>query len=132
MARFGDGSNDAFALSLADHLEHRKPDNGMELGLVEGMVAADWRLRRAWAIETRLFDKGTAAQPPGGDLDRMADAFAQLADTPALALLQRYEARLHLMYQRALHNILLLRIAAVPNEPNPISGHLPEPLELRP
>jgi hypothetical protein len=31
------------------------------------------------------------------------------------------------MYQRALHNLLLLRIAAVPNEPNPISGHLQAP-----
>jgi hypothetical protein len=54
----------------------------------------------------------------------MADAFSGLADGPALALIHRYEARLHLMYQRALHNLLLLRIAAVPNEPNPISGQL--------
>ena len=34
--------------------------------------------------------------------------------------MHRYETRLHMLYQRALHNLLLLR-ATVPNEPNPIS-----------
>ena len=115
---------ESFAASLSDHVDHLRPTTGLELDMVEEMVASHWRLRRAWAIETRLIDKQTASQPPGGDLDRMADAFSGLADGPALALIHRYEARLHLMYQRALHNLPLLRIAAVPNEPNPISGHL--------
>jgi len=38
--------------------------------------------------------------------------------------MHRYETRLHMVYQRALHNLLLLR-AAVPNEPSPISEHSP-------
>jgi hypothetical protein len=93
--------------------------------MVEHMAAADWRLRRAWALETRLLDRQTAAQPSGPTLDRIADAFSTLADGPAIALLHRYEARLHLMYQRSLHNILILRLSnhAPPNEPSPISGH---------
>jgi hypothetical protein len=44
--------------------------------------------------------------------------------------MHRYQTRLHLIYQRTLHNILLLRAATVPNEPSPISGHpqlLPRP-----
>jgi hypothetical protein len=105
--------------------------------MVEHMAASDWRLRRAWAIETRLLDKQIAAQSSGATLDRMADAFSGLADGPAIALIHRYEARLHLMYQRSLHNLLILRIAsaqaaglpnyALPNEPSPISGHLLPP-----
>jgi hypothetical protein len=39
--------------------------------------------------------------------------------------MHRYQTRLHLNYQRALHNMLLLRAATVPNEPSPISEHLP-------
>ena len=38
--------------------------------------------------------------------------------------MHRYETRLHLMYQRALHNLLLLRTAVIPNEPSPISEQL--------
>jgi hypothetical protein len=39
--------------------------------------------------------------------------------------LHRYQTRLHLNYQRALYNMLLLRAATVPNEPSPISEHPP-------
>jgi hypothetical protein len=126
-----------FAGLLSDHIDHLQPADGLELGMIEQMVASDWRLRRAWAIETRLLDKQIAAQSAGGDLDRMSDAFSGLADGRALALIHRYEARLHLTYQRSLHNLLLLRMAgaqrssasnhAMPNEPNPITGHLPAP-----
>ena len=65
---------ETFAASLSDHLDHLRPATGLELAMVEEMVVSHWRLRRAWAIETRLLDKLTAAQPPGGDLDRMAGA----------------------------------------------------------
>src|ERR1035438_8306311 len=59
------------------------------------MVASRWRLRRAWAIEARMLEKQIAAQTAAGDLDR---------------------------YQRAMHNLLLLRVIELPNEPSPISG----------
>jgi hypothetical protein len=141
---------ETFAALLADHVRNLQPANGLELGMVEHMAASDWRLRRAWAIETRLLDKHIAAQSSGPTLDRMADAFSGLAEGPAIALIHRYEARLHLMYQRSLHNLLILRLStaqtaalpnhALPNEPSPISGHLlppaiesapPPPLPLR-
>jgi hypothetical protein len=53
----------------------------------------------------------------------------------SISLMHRYETRLHLIYQRALHNLLLLRAADpqnsyTPNEPNPISGHSSEILLL--
>ncbi|MCE5307115.1 MAG: hypothetical protein LLG20_05695 [Acidobacteriales bacterium] len=93
------------------------PADGVEEGLLEEMVSAYWRLRRAWAIETRLLDDSLADQPPGDELGRMADAFKSLASRPELALIHRYEARLHAISQRALYNFLLLRAGDMPNEP---------------
>jgi hypothetical protein len=74
-------------------------------------------------------------------MSRLAAAFSQLAASPELNLLHRYEARLHRIYQRALNNLLMLREPELPNEPNPISeqcapvsqgpgGDVPEELDL--
>lgn len=93
------------------------PADGVEDGLLEEMVAASWRLRRVWALETRLLDDALAAQAPGDELGRVTAAFSSLASRPELALIHRYETRLHYVYQRALFNFLLLRTSAVPNEP---------------
>lgn len=119
-----DESPEGFQEVLNDHLERLQPADGVEFGMVEDMVASHWRLRRAWAQETRLLENEAAAQTSGDSLDRIANAFANLADKPSLGLMHRYQTRLHLNYQRALCNMLLLRAATVPNEPSPISGHL--------
>jgi hypothetical protein len=109
-------SPEALQALLNQHLERLGPADGVELGMVQEMVAAYWRMCRAWAIETRTFDNEVAAQADGDQLDRMATAFADLAAKPTAALLHRYETRLHLMYHRALQDLLLLRLA-IPNEP---------------
>jgi hypothetical protein len=110
-------SPEGFEAVMNDHLTRLQPADGVELGMVEEMVASYWRLRRAWAIETRLLENETEAQTSGDSLDRMAKAFSDLAATPSLGLMHRYQTRLHLNYQRALYNMLLLRAATVPNEP---------------
>jgi hypothetical protein len=115
-------SPEALKALVEQHLERLAPVDGVELGYVEEMVAACWRLRRLWAIETRTMDNAVASQTAGDQLDRMAAAFSDLAAKPSATLLHRYEMRLHLIHQRALHNLLLLRLA-VPNEPSPISEH---------
>src|ERR1035441_5160167 len=97
---------------MAGHIARLNPADGVECAMIEEMVASHWRPRRAWAIEARMLEKQIAAQTAAGDLDRTANAFSALADPPATAL----------MYQRAMHN-LLLRVIELPNEPNPISGH---------
>src|ERR1022692_4730040 len=112
-----DESPEAFQIVVNQHLLRLQPADGVEFGLVEEMIAAHWRLRRAWAIETRILDNEAGAQPSPDPLDRMADAFTSLADKPSLGLMHRYQTRLHLNYQRALYNMLLLRAATVPNEP---------------
>ena len=81
----------------------------MEEGAVEEMAAASWRLRRLWTIETRLFDNGIAKRTETDERDRLAGAFSDLAIGNDLSLLDRYEKKLHRMYQRSLHNFLVLR-----------------------
>jgi hypothetical protein len=108
-------SRASFDALLGQYLDRLQPADGVEFGFIEEMVAAYWRMRRAWAIETRLFENCVAAQPPGDEVDRMAAAFTELAASPGLGLMHRYETRLHCNCQRAIHNILLLR-AAIPNE----------------
>src|ERR1035441_6456902 len=51
-----DESPEVFKAVVNQHLDRFQPADGVELGLVEEMVAAHWRLRRAWALETRLLD----------------------------------------------------------------------------
>jgi hypothetical protein len=118
-----DESPEGFAAVVAEHIARIQPADGVELGMVEEMVASHWRLRRAWAIETRLLENQAAAQTSPDSLDRIANAFQDLAAKPALPLLHRYQTRLHLDYQRTLYTILLLRDTTLPNEPSPISEH---------
>ena len=92
------------------YVDRLAPTDFVEYGYVEEMAAA-WRLRRLWAIETRTLDNEADAQTAGDTLDRMAAAFAQLAEKPHPDLLHRYEMRMHLIYQRALQNLILLRTA---------------------
>ena len=109
-------SPEALEALFNQHVERLAPADGVEFGMVEEMTAAYWRLRRAWAIETRSFDNEVAAQNAEDQLDRMASAFSSFASKPSAALLHRYETRLHLIYHRTLQNLLLLRLA-IPNEP---------------
>jgi hypothetical protein len=122
---------EALEALLNEHLERLGPTDGVELGMVQEMVAAYWRSCRAWAIETRTFENQVATQPAGDRLDRMTAAFSDLAEKPASALLHRYETRLHLMYHRALQSLLLLRLARR-SDPSPISGHSPDQGSLQP
>jgi len=105
------------------HLDRLQPADGVEFGFIEEMVSSYWRMRRAWAIETRLLQKRLDDQPGADELSRLAGAFENLAASQSIGLIHRYDTRLNCMYQRALKNLLLLRKAGMPNEPNPISGH---------
>ena len=107
---------ESFQELVASYLNRFGPVDDIDLGMIEEMASAAWRLRRAWAIENKLFAGEIDSQPWDGGLDRIAASFRRLAASPELALLHRYETRLHLMYQRAFHNILLLRTAEMRNE----------------
>ena len=123
-------SRDGFDAILNGFIERFGPVDEVELGLVEEMLTAFWRQRRAWAIETRTLDEALDQQPPGGDaISGLRSAFSSTAKDN-LELIHRYETRLHRIFQRALRNLMLMRspvmlpdIYEMPNEPNPISGH---------
>jgi hypothetical protein len=121
-----DEERENFLNLLHQHVEHFRPADEVEFGLVEEMCAARWRQRRAWSMETRMFDNQTARPPDGDSLDRMVAAFDFMAAAPSLSLLQRYETRLNLTYQRSLRTLIMLRTVKPPNEPSPISEHPPE------
>jgi hypothetical protein len=116
-------SGPCFDRLVTEHTRRFAPADGVEFGMIEEMAAAYWRMRRAWAIENRLMEKALRHQPPGDEAARIAAAFSELAATPELNLLHRYEARLHRIYQRALFNLTLLGERELPNEANPISEH---------
>ena len=48
-------SEQAFKDVLAQHFGRLGPADGVELGMIEEMAAAFWRLRRLWAIENPAF-----------------------------------------------------------------------------
>jgi hypothetical protein len=108
---------------MTDHLARFHPADGVEFGFIEEMVATWWRLRRAWSIETQLLNDCFDFTQPGDGTSLLAAAFKSPDDSHGLALLHRYETRLHNMYHRAPKNLLMLQTTRAPNEPNPISEH---------
>ena len=113
----GQESPEAFDDIVNRHLDRFDPDDEVEQSLVEEMVAAHWRLRRLWAVENQWLQAALENQPPSPETARIAGAFGEVADSPRLGLLHRYETRLHLMYQRAFRNLLRMRNSPAQNEP---------------
>ena len=120
-----------FKALLADCEAEFAPVDDIELGMVQEMAVAYWRMRRAWTIETELMNQGVRGQESVPFAARITAAFTDPDRMPKLALLQRYETRLHRMYQRALQNLILLRESKanrqISEQPNPVSEHSPQP-----
>ena len=117
-----DESPDLFHQTLNDHVTRFQPADGVEFGLIEEMAAAHWRLRRTWAISTRILESQAAVQPGPDPLDRKAAAFAHPDTQRSLDLFMRYETRPSACYGRALRALfklgtLVLRTPAL--APNP-------------
>jgi hypothetical protein len=132
-------SRENFLLLLQQHIDRFRPADEVEFGMIEEMCSSYWRQRRVCSLETGMVNKQMALQPDGNMTDRMAVAFDTLAASPSLTLLHREESRLHLMYQRALRTLIMLRTIErpnedapnedLPNEPSPISEHSPPALD---
>ena len=118
-----DEPDEAFQALFAAYIDRFGPLDPVEIGMIEEMVATFWRMRRAWAVENRLLDTVSPPDPSASPLDRVVAAFTGSDNSPKLSLLHRYETRLHMMFQRAFQNFLILRQQipanpAIPNEPN--------------
>ena len=97
---------DEFEQTFNKLLGIHEPATPAENDIVEEMVAARWRIRRMWTIETNLLNVEVLTQQSKTDSPEpgvpLAMAFRSLADdSRSLALASRYEARLQRLYDRA-------------------------------
>ena len=135
-------SAEQYQAELDSYFRHFAPANKPEDDLVRQLASAHWRLARFTGIETSLLDiemekKRKYVKDEWKNIDergRLALAFDSLSAThSSLALLNRYEARLHHEYQRILKSLLQLQASRradepkLQNEPEPPSV---EPIEL--
>jgi len=77
-----DESPEAFEALLAQHIEHLQPAGDLEFGLVEEMVAACWRTRRSWAIETHMIDAVPTAPDAAGTPSAASPVPSKASRTP--------------------------------------------------
>src|ERR1700680_573970 len=108
-----------------------EPVTAAETDIVEEMVAARWRIRRMWTIETGLLNAEIVTQQSKSDTPdltiHLASASRTLADdSRSLALASRYEARLQRLYDRAYKTLRELQQARKSEEPPP-----PHNIQLR-
>jgi len=118
------------------YVQEFQPESGVEMDLIDQMVAAQWRLRRIWRMQTAALDLKMDQQE--ADLTkkfqqidqptRLTVAFEALAnENKTLDLLLRYETAHTRMYQRALNTLLKLRKEHPPAPPEPELRNDPEP-----
>jgi hypothetical protein len=88
----------------AEYREMYQPATPAEATLVAEMVAARWRIRRVWTVETSLYNQEMSRQTPVTDVpcDSLAQAYRTLVEGgPSLAHASRIEARLQRTHDRA-------------------------------
>jgi len=135
-------SEEQYEAELRDYLQHFAPANKPEADLVLQLASAQWRLARYTAVETSLFDIQVEKSRKHNDKEwknidesvRLALAFEALSGTRSpLALLNRYQARLHHEYQRILKTLLQMQTARrdaeskLQNEPEPPAAERTNP-----
>ena len=102
-----------YELHKASYEARFEPADHVERDVLEQMIAASWRLRRAWGMETTAFE--TAMQDenpiPGEATDRdLCEAMKQLlTKTAFLANLSHHESRLARQFHRNLKTLTELR-----------------------
>jgi hypothetical protein len=110
-------SAEQYAAELSGYLHHFQPANKPEADLVRQLASVHWRMIRYTRVETGLFDLELEKQRGRFSKQwdkiqedrRLAYAFEALSGVPSLALLNRYESRLHHEYQRVLKSLVQLQ-----------------------
>ena len=122
---------DEFEQACNKLLGVHEPATPAENDIVEEMVAARWRIRRMWTIETNLFNVEILTQQSSPSVSEGADPGIHLAmayrtlsdDSRFLALASRYESRLQRLYDRAyktLRELQQARKSEPPAQPHTI------------
>ena len=110
-------STEQYQEMLDAYIQQFQPIGPVELDLVEEMVAAKWRQRRLWSIETDLIEDQILIQTEKLDKDYsdydphcpLSYAYAALAESGSLPFLTRNESRLERAYSRSLKFLLELQ-----------------------
>jgi hypothetical protein len=133
-------SEEEYQAELNEYLDHFAPANKPEADLVLQLASAHWRIARYARIETDLLGLEMERQREHlvkdwkriEECGRVALAFEALSGAHSpLALLNRYQARLHHEYQRILKALLQLQAARLAseaklqNEPKPLAQTAP-------
>jgi len=127
-------SSAEYQAQLQDYVGHFRPQTKPESDLVQQLAAAHWRLARYAGVESGLLEHRMQQQEERLSEDyeempenhRLAIAFDALSGShSSLALLNRYQSRLHHEYHRLLKTLLQMQAARapeakLPNEPNPV------------
>ena len=113
-----------FAELLQMYIEKFKPQDGVEMNLVDEMVAARWRQQRGWAIQTASIDLQMETQEfeIRSEPQRLALAFITMANQEkVLELIMRYETSYSRMHDRAMKALYRLREEQdLRNDPKPV------------
>ena len=134
-------SAEEYQTQLRDYLDHFRPQTKPEADLVHQLAAAHWRVARYAGVESgllehRMQDQEERLREDYEDMPenhRLAIAFDALSGAnSSLALLNRYQSRLHHEYHRLLKTLVQIQSAQArrpkfPNEPNPASEHPADP-----
>lgn len=108
---------------LQMYIEKFQPRDGVEMNLVDEMVAARWRQQRGWVIQTAAFDlqMEKEEQEVTSEPARLALAFIAMANQEKiLELIMRYETSYSRMHDRAMKALYRLREEQdLRNDPKP-------------
>jgi hypothetical protein len=136
-------SADEYQTELDQYLAHFQPQGKPERDLVLQLAAVHWRLGRYAAVECAILENQMNDDEQWiekryetiSDIHRLAYAFDHKAGAnSSLALLNRYQSRLHREYQKLLTALAEMQSARkaenvkLQNKPNPISEHSAAPL----
>ena len=97
---------------LQMYIEKFKPQDGIEMNLVDEMVAARWRQQRGWVIQTASLDLQMETQEfeIRSEPQRLALAFITMANQEkVLELIMRYEISFSRMHDRAMKALFRMR-----------------------
>ena len=126
-------SQAAFDKLRLEYVNRFRPQDGVEMDLIDQMVASQWRLRRIWIMQTAALDLKMDQQEAEvaknfqriDQATRVTVAFNSLAnDEKSLDLLIRYETTYTRLYQRAMNTLMRLRrdTQIDENPPEPITS----------
>ena len=110
------------------YVQEFQPKTGVEMDLVDQMVASQWRLRRIWRMQTAALDLKMDQQEAEiaktfNQIDqttRTTVAFTAMAnDEKALDLFLKYETAYTRMHQRAMNSLSKHRKEKLRNDPEP-------------